>query len=84
MLWKFFTLKFINGEWWQQKKTNLQNNINITFLILIRLFQKQTNRTLKIYLKSNEKESEKTGAGCYTSLFTISFLFVGKKDKNSP
>ena len=46
MLWNFqnFTLKFINGEWWQQKEANLQNNINITFLILIKLFQKQTNK----------------------------------------
>ena len=28
MPWNFenFTLKSINGEWWQQKQTNLQNN----------------------------------------------------------
>ena len=46
MLWNFqnFTLKFIKGEWWQQKEANLQNNINITFLILIKLFQKQMNK----------------------------------------
>ena len=46
MLWNFqnFTLKFIDGEWWQQKEVNLQNNINKTFLILIKLFQKQTNK----------------------------------------
>ena len=46
MLWNFqnFTLKFINGERWQQKKTNLQNNIKRTSLILIGLFQKQTNK----------------------------------------
>ena len=46
MLWNFqiFILKFINGEWWQQKQTNLQNNINQTFLILIELFQKQTDK----------------------------------------
>ena len=24
-------LHFINGEWWQQKQTNLQNKINRTF-----------------------------------------------------
>ena len=51
MYWNFqnFTLllQFINGEWWQQKQTNLQNNINRMFLILIGLFQKQTNK-LKI------------------------------------
>ena len=47
MLWSFqnFTLKFMNGEWWQQKEANLKNNINITFPILIRLFQKQTNKS---------------------------------------
>ena len=39
-----FTLKFINGEWWQQKQINLQNNINRTFLIMIGLSQKQTNK----------------------------------------
>ena len=46
MLWNFqnFTLKIINGEWWQQKQTSLQNNINTTFLILIGLFQEQTNK----------------------------------------
>ena len=46
MLWNFqnFTLKFFNGEYWQQKKANLENNINITFIILIKLFQKQTNK----------------------------------------
>ena len=44
-----FTVKRINGEWWQQKEANLQNNMNITFLILIRLFEKQTKcRILKI------------------------------------
>ena len=47
MLWNFhnFTLKFINRQWWQQKEANLQNNINITFLILIRLFQKTNKKT---------------------------------------
>ena len=46
MLWSFqnFKLKFINAEWWQQKQTNLQNNINRTFLILTGLFQKQWNK----------------------------------------
>ena len=46
MLWNFhiFTLKFINGEWWQQKQTNQQNNINQTFVILTGLFQKQTDK----------------------------------------
>ena len=46
MLWNFqnFTLKFINDEWWQQKEANLQNNINIIFVILIKLSQKQTNK----------------------------------------
>ena len=39
-----FTLRFINDEWWQQKQTNLQNNIDRTFIILIGLFQKQTNK----------------------------------------
>ena len=29
----------------QQKEANLQNNINITFLVLIRLFQKETNKS---------------------------------------
>ena len=51
MLWNFqnFAPKFINGEWWQQKEANLQNNINISFIILIRLFQKQIEtRILKI------------------------------------
>ena len=45
MLWNFqnFTLKFINGEWLQQKQTNIQNNITRTFPILIGLFQK-TNK----------------------------------------
>ena len=28
-----FTLKYINSEWWQQKQTNIQNNINRVFLI---------------------------------------------------
>ena len=34
MLWNFqnFTIKFINGEWWQQKQTNPQNIINEYFL----------------------------------------------------
>ena len=27
-----FTIKFINDEWWQQRQTNLQNNINEYFL----------------------------------------------------
>ena len=31
------------NEWIKQKEINLQNNINITFLILIGIFQKQTN-----------------------------------------
>ena len=46
MLWNFqnFTLKIINGEWWQQNEANLQNNINKTFIILTKLFQKQTNK----------------------------------------
>ena len=46
MLWNFqnFTLKFVNDERWQQKEANLQNNINKTFLILVKLFQKQTNK----------------------------------------
>ena len=46
MLWNFqnFTLKFINGKSWQQKEGNLQNKINIAFLILFKLFQKQTNK----------------------------------------
>ena len=39
-----FTLQFTNNEWEKQKQTNLQNNINKTFLILIGLFQKQTNK----------------------------------------
>ena len=33
---------------------------------------------------SSEKENEKTGASCQTSPFAISFLFVGKKGKDSP
>ena len=47
MLWNFqkIKLKFINGQWWQQKEPNPQNNINMIFLILIRLFQKQTNKS---------------------------------------
>ena len=28
-----FTLKYIDSEWWQQKQTNIQNNINRVFLI---------------------------------------------------
>ena len=77
MLWIFqnFTAKFNDGEWWQQKQTNLQNNIYRAFPILIELLQKQTNWTLKIdgkcknqiwtlNLKCNEKENEKTVAGC--------------------
>ena len=46
MLWNFqnFTLKFINGKSWKQKEGNLQNKINIAFLILFKLFQKQTNK----------------------------------------
>ena len=55
MLWNFhdFTLKFVNGEWWQHKQTNLQSNINRTFVILSGLFQKQTNKlnSLKIDYK---------------------------------
>ena len=39
-----FTLQLTNNEWEKQKQTNLQNNINKTFLILIGLFQKQTNK----------------------------------------
>ena len=30
------------------------------------------------------KKKKKTGAGCYTSPFGISFLFVGKKSKDLP
>ena len=56
MIWNFknFVLKFINGEWWQQKEANLQNNINETFLILIKSRwlssskNQQINWTLKI------------------------------------
>ena len=46
MFWNFqnFTLKFMNGEWWKQKQTNLQNDINRTFLILIGLLKEQTNK----------------------------------------
>ena len=46
MPWKSenFILKFVNGEWWQQKWTYWQSNINRTSLILIGLFQKQTNK----------------------------------------
>ena len=47
MLWNFqnFALNFVNGEWCQQKEAIPQNNINITFLILIMLFQKITNKS---------------------------------------
>ena len=31
-----------NGD--NKKKANLQNNINITFLIFMKLFEKQTNK----------------------------------------
>ena len=56
MIWNFknFVLKFINGEWWQQKEANPQNNINETFLILIKSRwlssskNQQINWTLKI------------------------------------
>ena len=44
---KCFYTKVYYNEWWQQKpgkQTNLQNNINRTFLILIELFQNQTNK----------------------------------------
>ena len=77
MLWNFqnLTLKFINGEWWQQKETNLQSNRSITFLFLIKQFQKQTNWTMKIdkkcknqnwtqMQKPTEKKMKKTGASC--------------------
>ena len=32
MLWNFknFILNFINGEWWHQKQTNLQNKQKIS------------------------------------------------------
>ena len=39
-----FALQFTNNEWEKQKQTNLQININKTFLILTGLFQKQTNK----------------------------------------
>ena len=79
MIWSFqnSTPKFINDEWWQQKQTNLQNDINRTFHILIGPFQKQANElnpenwlevqkpklNKTIIQNSNEKEKEKTGAG---------------------
>ena len=34
--------------------------------------------------KSNEKENEKTGAGCQVSSLAIILLFVGKKGKELP
>ena len=37
-------LQFIKCEWWKQRQTNLQNNINGKSLILIGLFQKQVNK----------------------------------------
>ena len=78
MLWNFqnFTIKFINGEWWQQKQTNLQNNINEHFLSWLGYSKnKQINWSLKIDLKRknqtwtliknyNEKENGEIGAGC--------------------
>ena len=84
-------LSKFNGECWQQKKSSLQNNVNITFLIFIRLFQKKEkaefwkliklkykNQNWTLIQKSNEKENEKTGTNYYTSPFAISFLFIGK------
>ena len=73
MLYNFqnFTLKFINDGRWQQKEANQQNNINITFLVLIQLFQKQTNKlnskiqkkcknqNWTLMQKSNEKTPKK-------------------------
>ena len=46
MLWNFqsFMLKCNNSEWWQQKQTDLPNNVNRTFVLLIGLFQKQANK----------------------------------------
>ena len=73
-----FTLKFMNGEWWQERKQIYKNNINITFLILIRLFEKQTIKSnSEIWLqvskpKLNTEAKEKV----------VLFLEIGRVKKN--
>ena len=90
MRWNFrkIKLKFINGEWWQEKEPNPQNNINIIFLILIRLFQKQISQTLKIdykyknqnwtlIQKSNEKKAKKQELVARPHI--LPFVFICRK-----
>ena len=73
-----FRLKFMNGEWWQERKQIYKNNINITFLILIRLFEKQTIKSnSEIWLqvskpKLNTEAKEKV----------VLFLEIGRVKKN--
>ena len=74
MLWNFqnFTLEFVNGEWWQQNETNLQNKHFLSWFgtskkkkfEFCKLIRSIKNQNWTLIQKSNEKENEKTGASC--------------------